>query len=97
VTPEGKMLSLREMLYREGSPNKAAVRGELVMIRNSPAEIVEAHQEMMARIDGSWIETPSMRARHNHVVELYSNYRAQPLHPMRIAASFLERHEDLLR
>jgi len=97
MTPEGKTLSLREMLYMEGSPNKAALRGELVMIRNSPAEIVEAHQEMMARIDGSWIETPSMRARHNHVVKLYSNYRAQPLHPMRIAASFLERHEELLR
>jgi putative glycosyltransferase (TIGR04372 family) len=95
-TPDGRLLTLRDMLYMEGSPYKAALRGELLQIRNSREEVLEAQQEMLARVNGKWFETSIMRQRREYVEQLYSDYSAEDLHPLRMPAAFLERHEYLL-
>lgn len=95
-TPDGRLLTLRDMLYMEGSPYRAALRGELLLIRNSREEVLEAQQEMLARVNGEWFETSIMRQRREHVEQLYSDYSAEDLHPLRMPAAFLERHEYLL-
>jgi len=95
-TPDGRPLTLRDMLYMEGSPYKAALRGELLQIRNSREEVLEAQQEMLARVNGKWFETSIMIQRREYVEQLYSDYSAEDLHPLRMPAAFLERHEYLL-
>ena len=95
-TLDGRFLSIREMLYFEGSLNKAALRGELLLVRNSSEEIQEAHQEMLAWLDGELQETRSARRRRERVEQIYSSYQAQELHPLRFPMRFLERNEFLL-
>jgi len=95
-TLDGRLLTLREMLYMEGSPYKAALRGELLLIRNSPEEVMEAQQEMLARVNGEWYETDEMRHRREYVERMYDEYVNEDLHPLRMPAKFLERHEYLL-
>lgn len=95
-TLDGRLLTLSELLYMEGSPYKAALRGELKLIRNSPEEILEAQQEMLSTIYGEWKETESMKSRRQRVESIYSNYHSVDLLPLRIPAAFLERHEYLL-
>ena len=95
-TLDGRFLTLREMLYMEGSPYKAALRGELLVIRNSPEEVVEAQQEMLARVNDEWHETDDMRHRREYVERMYDEYVNADLHPLRMPAKFLERHEYLL-
>ena len=93
---DGRLLTLRDMLYMEGSPYKAALRGELLLIRNSPEEVMEAQQEMLARVNGEWDETDEMRQRREYVERMYDEYVNEDLHPLRMPAKFLERHEYLL-
>lgn len=95
-TLDGRFLSIREMLNFEGSLNKAALRGELLLVRNSSEEIREAHQEMLAWLDGELQETRSARLRRERIEQIYSSYRAQELHPLRLPMGFLERNEFLL-
>jgi len=95
-TLDGRFLTLREMLYMEGNPYKAALRGELLLIRNSPEEVMEAQQEMLARVNGEWYETDEMRHRREYVERMYDEYVNEDLHPLRLPAKFLERHEYLL-
>jgi putative glycosyltransferase (TIGR04372 family) len=94
-TLDGRGLSLREMIYREGSPHQAAKRGELRMFRNSPVEIVEAHTEMLERVNGTWTGTAVGRQRQERVMQLYLDHPGQ-YHPLLIPEAFLVRHEYLL-
>lgn len=94
-TLKGRRLSLREMLYREGSLYQSASRGELRMIRNSPEEIQEAHVEMLARVNGVWTGTAVGRNRQERVKQLNLAHPSQ-YHPMLVPEAFLARHEYLL-
>jgi len=94
-TLEGRRLSLREMLYREGSLYQSANRGELRMIRNSPEEIQEAHVEMLERINGVWTGTAVGRNRQERVKQLSFEHPSQ-YHPMLVPEAFLARHAYLL-
>jgi putative glycosyltransferase (TIGR04372 family) len=95
-TLDGRPLTLREMLEYDGSPFKDAVKGALRMIRNSAEEIIEAHQEMLARLDGTWSETLAMKERRQHVDQIYHSYQDPHNYPLLLPAKFLQRHEYLL-
>lgn len=95
-TLDGRLLSIREMLHFEGSLNKAALRGELILVRNSPEDILEAQQEMLAWLNGELEENRSAQRRRECVEQIYSSYHEQDLHPLRMPTRFLEKYESLL-
>jgi len=94
-TLDGRRLSLREMIYREGSPHQAAKRGELRLIRNSPIEIVEAHAEMLERINRTRTGTTPGKNRQERVKQLSIDHPSK-YHPLLIPETFLARHEYIL-
>lgn len=66
-------------------------RNNLTWIRNSSQEIVEAHREMIARLNGTFVENLSLRKKFD---DLYDEY-PRVIKP-NIATSFLTRHPYLL-
>lgn len=86
----GKDLSLVEGITAKPPFQK---REDLLWIRNSPEEIVDAHREMLARLAGTWIdsdEVKSLRSRYEKHFEQHPQLR-----PLQIASTFLERHPHL--
>lgn len=57
---DGELLTWRQLLHREivegRAPMKDAAKGNLVMVKNSPEEIISAHEEMIRRVAGSYVE-----------------------------------------
>lgn len=93
VTPGGHILTLREMLSCE--PGFGAVaRGELSVIRNSPTDYVEAHREMLSRVNGTWVVDDQFGALQDRLKKIYSDF--PNLHEVPISSSFLARHPYLL-
>lgn len=91
---DGTPLSLRDILKSTSSPYKAASRGDIQLVRNSPDEIIEAHREMLGRLDGSWSETDESRALQKRYEDVMSDF---PMYePWRIPTVFLSRHPYLL-
>ncbi|MEY4401672.1 MAG: hypothetical protein RL072_1537 [Actinomycetota bacterium] len=93
-THDGTRLTFRDILAARSSPYKAASRGELRMTRNSPDEIIDAHQEMIRRLDGSWCESDeasSLAKRYAAMMSEYPKYE-----PWRIPTAFLSKHSYLL-
>lgn len=93
-TLDGKRLTFRDILSARSSPYKAASRGELRMVRNSPDEIIDAHREMIGRLNGSWSE-------HNEASTLAGRYAAimsefPKYEPWRIPTGFLAKYPYLL-
>jgi len=81
-TLDGEFLTWRQLLYREiaegRTPMKDAGRGELIMVKNSPQEVIAVHQEMLARVEGSYVEdayTKELRSRFN---ALYQEFGRTP-------------------
>jgi putative glycosyltransferase (TIGR04372 family) len=93
-TPDGARLTFRDILKARSSPHKAASRGELRMVRNSPDEMINAHQEMLDRLSGSWLgsdETMSLARRLEAIMSEFPKYE-----PWRIPTGFLAKHSYLL-
>jgi hypothetical protein len=64
------------------------------MVRNSPDEIIDAHREMIGRLNGSWSE-------HNEASTLAGRYAAimsefPKYEPWRIPTGFLAKYPYLL-
>lgn len=87
----GSRLTFRDELQ---SPPLFKKREELVWIRNSSEELVDAHEEMLARLDGSWVETAPMREIRSRFEDVYRDY-PQVIRPF-VATSFLMKHTYLL-
>jgi putative glycosyltransferase (TIGR04372 family) len=92
-TLDGDLLTWRQLLYREivegRAPMKDAGRGELVMVKNSPEEIVAVHQEMIERVAGTYredAETRELRARFDVLYEEFGRT------PPQVAGTFLRMH-----
>jgi putative glycosyltransferase (TIGR04372 family) len=93
--PDGSELSLREMLEMKLQPHKAAAIGDLLLIRNTPQEIVAANAEMLARVRGIWRDNSEMLDLQDRCRQVFLKYSDG--YPMPIASSFLVRHPDLVR
>lgn len=93
-TLDGKLLTFRDLFSTRSPTHKAAAKGELIMIRNSPDEIVEAHKEMLSRVDGSWNESSQARERREHLELMFSEF--PDWSPLSVSAQYLEKHEYLL-
>jgi len=87
----GSRLTFRDELQ---SPPLFKKREELVWIRNSSEELVDAHKEMLARLDGSWVETTSMREIRSRFENIYVGY-PHVIRPF-VATTFLMKHTYLL-
>ena len=92
--PDGSDLTFRELLMMKSAPFKSAARGELVMIRNSPDEIIEAHKEIRARISGVWSEDTQIQKLRDRCQRIFLEF--PDTFPMRISAHFLAKHAHLL-
>jgi len=91
IDRDGRALRFRDELE---SNRHFSSHQDLTWIRNSPTEIIEAHREMLALLDGTWRDT-------DEVVELRSRFKAlfkdYPLfNPPRLPAHYLLSHPHLL-
>ena len=88
---DGRLMTIREELSSKPPFSKD---DNFHWIRNSPEEIVEAHEEMLARLDGTWVESAKareLRERYERIFRDFPQY-----FPMKIATSFLMKHQYLL-
>lgn len=89
----GRDVGLREIFQSARMLQKEVARGEMIMIRNSPTEITEAHQELNARLAGNWVDTKemvSLQARLRSLCEEFDRF------PVQVSSSFLSRNSHLL-
>jgi putative glycosyltransferase (TIGR04372 family) len=94
---DGVRLTFREMLemiISGKAPYKAAVRGELRLIRNSPREVMDGNREMLARIDGTWRESAQARSIRKRMEQIWHDFPS--LEVPSISESFLLNHPYLL-
>jgi putative glycosyltransferase (TIGR04372 family) len=91
-TLDGELLTWRQLLYRQIVEGRSllgdASRGELVMVKNSPEEIVAVHQEMIERVAGTYREdaqTRQLRAKFGAVYEEFGRT------PPQASGTFLRR------
>ena len=94
--PDGRLLTLRELCREKKRTSfyKAASRGEIQLVRNSPEVIVDAHREMIARLDRTWTddeETVELRSRLETIFLEFPD-----IHPVRIPSLYLRVNSDLL-
>jgi len=92
-TPAGEYLTIRETLSIKDHGG-AISHGRLIAIRNSPKEIVEAHREMLARVDGTFVQDEKTKDRQEKVKRIVSEFSDQQA--FQIADYFLAQHEYLL-
>jgi hypothetical protein len=83
-----------EMIISGKAPYKAAVRGELRLIRNSPREVMDGNREMLARIDGTWRESAQARSIRKRMEQIWHDFPS--LEVPSISESFLLNHPYLL-
>jgi len=91
----GRDLTLREIYSKSNAfYYKAASRGELQIVRNTAAEIVDAQREMLARVDGNWIESDKQLELQDRLREVQADF--PEIHPMNVSSLWLSRHPHLL-
>lgn len=90
----GRDLTYREMFGSQSSLYKAASRGEIQLIRNSPSELVDAHAEMIARLKGTWTETDEMRTLRKRFESVNAEFPNNA--KVNVASTFLQAHPHLL-
>jgi len=91
---DGTFVTFRDLLSMKSAPFKEASAGRLLIIRNSPDEIIEAHREMKARIDGTWNEDSTMKMLGERCRKVFADY--PEAFPMTISSYFLRKHQYLL-
>ena len=94
ITKDGHELSLNEILTSSQKVYKRALAGELTMIRNTASEISAANVEMLAKLNGSWIETQERKELLERTIEIFSRYPG--LQPLNISSDFLVRNPNYL-
>jgi len=92
-TPSGNFLTMRESMSH-GSCFESVARGELIAIRNSPVDLVEAHREMLLRANGSFVVNDRLKTLQEQLSGVYADFPQYAKLP--IAGSFLNRYPYLL-
>lgn len=92
-TPGGNLLTLREIMTIEPG-FEAVARGELRVIRNSPEDLIDAHREMLSRVDGTWVVDDRIGALQDRLKSIFAEF--PELHVLPISPSFLARYPYLL-
>jgi len=92
-SPAGNLLTFREALNRSPCFSQFGT-GKLFAIRNSPTDIICAHQEMLTLVNGEFIESDEIGELYERLERLYSDFPDFHLPP--VAASFLFNHSYLL-
>jgi putative glycosyltransferase (TIGR04372 family) len=94
-TPAGAFLTWRRLLHREivekRTPMKDAAKGKLIVVKNSPQEIVAVHQEMLERVAGTYVEdafTKGLRSRFSALYEEFGQV------PPQVSGTFLRGLEE---
>jgi len=90
----GKTLTLKDVLASKSHPYKAASRGELHLIRNTSGAITAAHQEMLARLDGTWVEDRRAERLQARSREIFLEFK--DCQPITFASTFLLQNENFL-
>lgn len=67
------------------------------VVDNTPEEIQEAADEMVARLDGTWVETPEDRERQEQFWRLFKPHFPNREYVARMGAAFLRNHPHWLR
>lgn len=92
-SPSGNLLTFREALKRTPCFSEVA-SGELLAIRNSPTDIIHAHQEMLALVSGELTYEDEIGELYERLEQLYSDFPDLNIPP--VAKSFLLNHSYLL-
>lgn len=93
-TLDGRKLMFEEILATRSPTYKAVSRGELRLIRNSPAEIIEGHREMIARVAGTWEDDAIGKELQSRLRSVFSRY--ERWHPLNVSSFFLKQHPYLI-
>lgn len=88
---DGRLMTIREELAAKPPFSKM---DEYQWIRNLPEEIVEAHKEMLARLDGTWVESPAAQEVQRRYEDIFVEF--PQYYPMKISTTFLIKHQYLL-
>lgn len=91
---DGEMISLRKILSTKSAPYKAVGRGELRIIKNTSQDLIGAHEEMIARCEGKWVDSNEALVAQERLSSLFAEYPER--HSIRIPSDFLIRNADLL-
>jgi len=93
-TLDGRKLTIEELLATRSPTYKAVSRGDLRLKRNSPDELLEAHREMIDRLNGTWSEDNEARELRIRLETICSRY--EDLYPFNVSSYFLKKHRYLL-
>lgn len=104
VERENRIFNLPELLATGGGPSAPSAWPEysrqhgLRIEDNTAEEILDMAKEALARLDGTWIDTPADLAAQARVQALYRDHPMQLGGPLRatLSASFLRRHPGFL-
>jgi len=91
LSRDGRLMTIREELAAKPPFSKM---DEYQWIRNSPEEIVEAHKEMLARLDGTWVESPAAQEVQRRYEDIFVEF--PQYYPLKISTTFLIKHQYLL-
>lgn len=93
-TASGAELTFRDVLNSKTAPYKLASRGDLIPMRNSSTDLIDAHREMHERLAGTWLETQEMTEARSRVKQIFREYPA--VEPLNVSSLFLIRYPHLL-
>jgi len=93
-TSSGHLLTIREQLLMSPRRFESFAKGEVRIIRNSTEDIVEAHQEMLSIIDGTWVEDSQTLELSEQLERIYSEFPQYPNRPL--PTKYLLRYSYLL-
>lgn len=89
----GRLLTFREIMQIEDH-GKSIASGEIVAIRGSSREIIEAHREMVERLNGTWFESETISEQKKLLDECFADIPTHEQLP--ISSYFLTQHHYLL-
>jgi putative glycosyltransferase (TIGR04372 family) len=69
---------------------------DITIHENTPEEVLDAVKEMVARLDGTWIETDEMRQRQERFRAIFKKYRPEQKMTARINDAFLLKNPNWL-
>lgn len=97
TTLSGRRLSIRELLDRELSQKRTSYKeasyGRIQLIKNSSREMIDVHNEMMARLTGTFIEDNEEQEIRYRLMTVYKYFGLET--PM-ISSTFLKMYSDLI-
>lgn len=88
---KGRELTIREEL---ASGRHFSSREDLVWCRNSAEDLVEAHREMLMRLDGTWTESPEVMELRRKYLSIFDHFDG--FNPPILSAHFMKKYPQIL-